>query len=116
MSLAFERPDDIAHAASQRGTFARLRSVVLSVVLQTMLCVPTALAQNVGEWGSPVSLDPHRTIGINTPFNDGCPIESPDGHTLYFASDRSGSPLDIWTASRRLESEWDIAPLKRFMN
>jgi hypothetical protein len=35
-----------------------------------MLCGPGALAQNLGEWGSRVSLDPDRTIGINTPPND----------------------------------------------
>jgi hypothetical protein len=61
-------------------------------------------------WGQPVSLDPDRAIGINTPVNDGCPIESPDGLTLYFATDRSGN-LDIWTASRALGNEWEIAPL-----
>ena len=115
MSLAFERPHYVVSAAGHRATSARLPLVAVAVVLQTMLGLPAVFAQNFGEWGAPVSLDPDRTIGINTPFNDGCPIESPDRHTLYFATDRptavSGSQLDIWTASRQLENEWDIAPL-----
>jgi hypothetical protein len=111
MSLTLESPDYIAHAARYRGTSARPPLVALAVLLQTMLCIPTAFAQNFGEWRSPVSVDPDRTIGINTPFNDGCPIESPDGHTLYLATDRFANQLDIWTASRAVGNGWHIEPL-----
>lgn len=111
MSLAIKRPNYPVRAAGRPGTSARLTLIALATFLQTMVWVPAALAQNFGEWGSPVSLDPDRAIGINTPFNDGCPIESPDGHTLYFATDRSGNQLDIWTASRGLENGWDVEPL-----
>ena len=112
MSLAFERPDYIARAAGHSGTSARLALVTLAIFLQMMVWVPGALAQNFGEWGSPVSLDPDRTIGINTPVNDGCPIEAPDGLTLYFATDRSVPvQLDIWTASRGIDNAWEIKAL-----
>jgi WD40-like Beta Propeller Repeat len=39
---------------------------------------------------------------INTPSLDGCPIQSPDGLSLYLASNRPGGRggLDIWMASR----------------
>jgi WD40 repeat protein len=39
---------------------------------------------------------------LNTPFLDGCPIESPDGRSLYMASNRPGGSglLDIWVARR----------------
>jgi WD40 repeat protein len=39
---------------------------------------------------------------LNTPFVDGCPIQSPDGLRLYMASSRPGGlgGLDIWVASR----------------
>ncbi len=39
---------------------------------------------------------------LNTPFLDGCPIESPDGLSLYMASNRPGGVglLDIWVARR----------------
>lgn len=39
---------------------------------------------------------------LNTPALDGCPIESPDGRSLYMASNRPGGQglLDIWVARR----------------
>jgi hypothetical protein len=43
---------------------------------------------------------------VNTPFLDGCPIESPDGLSLYMASNRprfigdTRTDLDIWVAHR----------------
>jgi hypothetical protein len=36
---------------------------------------------------------------VNTLALEGCPIESPDGHYLFMASNRSGN-LDIWAAYR----------------
>ena len=39
---------------------------------------------------------------VNTPALDGCPIQSPDGLSLYIASNRPGGRggLDIWVATR----------------
>ena len=39
---------------------------------------------------------------LNTPALDGCPIQSPDGLSLYLASNRPGGRggLDIWVATR----------------
>jgi hypothetical protein len=39
---------------------------------------------------------------LNTPFLDGCPIQSPDGLSVYMASNRPGGQrgLDIWVAHR----------------
>jgi hypothetical protein len=39
---------------------------------------------------------------LNTAFQDGCPIQSPDGLSLYMASNRPGGSglLDIWVAHR----------------
>jgi Tol biopolymer transport system component len=69
-------------------------------------------AQNFDEWGAAVSVDPLRIHGVNTSANDGCPIEAPDGHMLFFASDRSGD-LDIWMAYREKDSDdWgSVVPL-----
>ncbi len=36
---------------------------------------------------------------------EGCPNESPDGRTLFFASDRDGS-IDIWYSHRDRNGEW----------
>jgi len=55
-------------------------------------------------WSSAAKID---TIGgnnseLNTPAQDGCPIQSPDGLSLYIASNRPGGKggLDIWVATR----------------
>jgi Tol biopolymer transport system component len=74
-------------------------------VLAQILCqMPAAQAQSFGEWGPAASVDPARLNEINTEVNDGCPIESPDGRTLYFASNRAGT-LDIWVAHLE-DGEW----------
>src|SRR5919106_1686989 len=48
---------------------------------------------------------------LNTPFTDGCPIQSPDGLSLYMASNRPGGKggLDIWVATRASTSDpWGV--------
>jgi hypothetical protein len=67
-----------------------------------------AYAQNFGGWRAPVSIDPNRANSVNTSWNDGCPIETPDGEQLFFASDRAGD-LDIWVAARTETGEWGDA-------
>lgn len=63
-----------------------------------------ASEQLFGDWGDPVNLDAvyDPTRGVNTGFNDGCPIESPDGQMLFLASNRTGTVgmNDIWIAIR----------------
>jgi WD40-like Beta Propeller Repeat len=78
---------------------------LLTAVALVVVCAqPAAHAQNFGAWEPAVSVDPNRVNGVNTPFNDGCPIEAPDGHRLFLASDRSGD-LDIWVAYRAITSD-----------
>jgi hypothetical protein len=50
---------------------------------------------------------------LNTSSLDGCPIQSPDGLSLYMASNRSGGKggLDIWVATRASESDAWGAPV-----
>ena len=50
---------------------------------------------------------------LNTPSTDGCPIQSPDGLSLYMASNRSGGKggLDIWVATRVSASDPWGAPV-----
>lgn len=47
--------------------------------------------------------DPSGNLKVNTAAQDGCPIESPDGHSLFIASDRPGGKggIDIWVAYRQ---------------
>jgi hypothetical protein len=56
---------------------------------------PWATAQKIDEIGG-------NSTELNTPFVDGCPIQSPDGLSLYMASNRPGGlgGLDIWVAHR----------------
>jgi len=44
----------------------------------------------------------NNSAELNTPSLDGCPIQSPDGLSLYMASNRPGGKggLDVWMASR----------------
>jgi hypothetical protein len=50
---------------------------------------------------------------VNTPFLDGCPIQAPDGLSLYVASNRPGGlgGLDIWVATREREDAPWSAPV-----
>ena len=78
----------------------------LSGILLLALGAQPVYAQNFGPWEPATSLDPNRTA-VNTTFNDGCPIESPDGTQLFLASNRPGSlGLDIWVSSRA-DAAWE---------
>lgn len=59
------------------------------------------------EWSPAANIDPSGLNGVNTAALEGCPIESPDGHALYFASNRSGGRggIDIWVAFRNGPNE-----------
>jgi hypothetical protein len=59
-----------------------------------VLALPASAAQ-FGDWGSTQPL-----TGINDPVaNDGCPIEAPDGASIYIASTRGPTGVnDIWVA------------------
>ena len=62
-----------------------------------------------GAWGPPQKIDEvnGNSSELNTAFLDGCPIQSPDGLSLYMASNRpryigdTRTDLDIWVAHRR---------------
>jgi Tol biopolymer transport system component len=56
-------------------------------------------------WNTAVSIDPGGLNNVNTTFLEGCPNESIDGRTLFFASDRANS-LDIWMAHRQPDGSW----------
>ena len=64
---------------------------------------------HTGAWGPPQKVDEinGNSSELNTPYLDGCPIQSPDGLSLYMASNRpryvgdTKTDLDIWVAHRR---------------
>ena len=57
------------------------------------------------DWGPAVSIDPGGRNNINTSALEGCPIESPDGRSLFFASNRAGGQ----GAKGALTSGWRAA-------
>jgi hypothetical protein len=90
----------------QKGADMR-RKTAWAVVAALTAVVAFATAAGAAEfsaWAPAVKLD--ETAGnsaeLNTPFVDGCPIQSPDGRALYMASNRPGGEglLDIWVAHR----------------
>lgn len=68
---------------------------VLPAVAQAMQFSPWTTAAKIDEIGG-------NSTELNTPYQDGCPIQSPDGLSLYMASTRPGGQgsLDIWVARR----------------
>ena len=79
--------------------------VAAAVAMAVLSGTRPASAQNVHEWSAAVSVDPSRQQGVNTSVNDGCPVEGPDAHILFLATNRiPGAPgtkdLDIWVAYR----------------
>ena len=100
---------DAGHSPTCRRPDVRTLMTGIAVMLQVVLCASAARGQNFGDWSTAASIDPNRLL-VNTSVNDGCPIEAPDGLTLFFASNRTvnGQPntlLDIWVAFRASEDE-----------
>lgn len=79
-----------------------LATLGIAAALSITGAAAAALQQSA--WATAQKLD---TVGghnseVNTPALDGCPIQSPDGLSLYIASNRPGGKggLDIWVATR----------------
>jgi hypothetical protein len=77
------------------------------VSIGSALVLISAAAAHTGHftaWTAAQKLDEigGNSSELNTPLMDGCPIQSPDGRSLYLASTRPGGLglLDIWVAHR----------------
>jgi hypothetical protein len=66
----------------------------------SLACAAVALSA----WATATKIDEigGNSSELNTPSLDGCPIQAPDGLSLYMASNRPGGKggLDIWVATR----------------
>ncbi len=73
-----------------------------------------AAAPHFSAWAAAQKIDEidGNSSELNTAFIDGCPIQSPDGLSLYMASNRPGGlgGLDIWVARRATSSQPFGAP------
>ncbi|GAA1769197.1 hypothetical protein [Agromyces humatus] len=71
-------------------------AVATAIVIGALVTAPAHAAQGGSDgWGPSVPVS-----AVNAPGADGCPIESPDGKSLYIASTREGGDNDIWVATR----------------
>jgi hypothetical protein len=70
--------------------------------LLALLAAAVASAMHFSAWAPLQAVEPAGTNLVNTSAHDGCPMESPDGLTLYIASNRAGTlgGFDIWVATR----------------
>ena len=82
----------------------RIKLVLLAAVVTAASLTALAQAGHFSAWATAQKIDEinGNHPDVNTPSLDGCPILSPDGLSLYMASDRPGGRggLDIWVARR----------------
>ncbi len=79
-----------------------------AAVVATALLAAAAQAGHFSAWATAEKIDEinGNSSEVNTPYLDGCPIQSPDGLSLYIASNRprfagdTRTDLDIWVAHR----------------
>lgn len=90
--------------ATARVAAAVCASTIGAAVLVVWLTATAYAAPAFSPWGAPTNAEavPGTSSELNTPFLDGCPIQSPNGLRLYLASDRPGGlgGIDIWVATR----------------
>jgi WD40-like Beta Propeller Repeat len=79
-------------------------TLITAAVLFASAAGTAAAVPQLGSWSTAQKIDEiaGNSPELNTPFMDGCPIESPDGLSLYVASTRPGGVgmLDIWVSHR----------------
>ena len=92
------------------------RVVALAVVVVTAFVLAVgAYAVSFTGWAPAQKIDDiaGNSPDLNTASLDGCPIQSPDGRSLYMASNRPGGlgGLDIWVAYRSKDTNRWGAPI-----
>jgi Tol biopolymer transport system component len=92
------------------------RALVVAAVIgaTTGSALAAGPGPHFGSWSTAQKIDEinGNDADLNTPSQDGCPIQSPDGLKLYIATNRPGGKggLDIWMATRdSKESPWGAA-------
>jgi len=87
-----------------RRAAAPLAVVAGVVVMVTALAGIAFAGPHLSGWAAAQKVDEiaGNSAEVNTPSLDGCPIQSPDGLSLYMASNRPGGigGLDIWVGHR----------------
>jgi WD40 repeat protein len=100
--------------------FRRSRSktsviLVVGILLSVLATAALAAGPHFSTWSPAQKIDETagNHVDLNTSAVDGCPMQSPDGLSLYMASNRPGGKggLDIWVASRASASDPWGAPV-----
>ena len=87
----------------------RTATLLAAVLGLATVVAPAAHAMDFSPWADAINAEqqiPGTSSELNTAASDGCPIESPDGLSLYMASNRprfegdTRTDLDIWVAHR----------------
>ncbi len=93
----------------------RMKVALVAALMGLAAFVGVARAVNFSGWTSAQKIDEigGNSSELNTPFQDGCPIQSPDGLSLYIATTRprfegdTRTDLDIWVARRSsVDAPW----------
>jgi hypothetical protein len=99
--------DRITVRLRRASTRAALGIGVLSAA--AALAAAAAAGPHFSVWSTAQKIDQIAGNGseLNTPSLEGCPMQSPDGLSLYMASNRPGGKggLDIWVATRASERD-----------
>jgi hypothetical protein len=85
-----------------------MKVALLAALIGVTALTAAAQATNYSAWSTAQKIDEigGNNSELNTPFQDGCPIQSPDGRSLYIATTRprfagdTRTDLDIWVAKR----------------
>ena len=98
----------------KRAPSARVAAVVAAALALSIVSIAAAGA-HFSAWTTAQKIDEigGNSSELNTPSLDGCPILSPDGLSLYMASNRPGGHglLDIWVAHRTSKGQPFGAPV-----
>lgn len=86
----------------------RMKLALVAALVSLTAVAAGAQAANYSAWSPAQKIDEigGNNSELNTPFQDGCPIQSPDGLSLYIATTRprfagdTRTDLDIWVAKR----------------
>ena len=92
-----------------------MKAVLLVALMSLTALAAAAQAANYSPWLSAQKIDEiaGNSSELNTLFQDGCPIQSPDGLSMYIATTRprfvgdTRTDLDIWVAKRAsVDAPW----------
>ncbi len=104
LALRVAGPTRTSIATGTRGGVRKARLLVFISIAVGMTFTSLVSAKRFGDWGVPVNMEsiPGTSSELNTTANEGYPVLSPDGLSLYIVSDRPGGMLglDIWVTRR----------------